>query len=707
MNITQIWQSVLAKLQTEMGKASFETWVKDTRPIAQKGTLLIVGVRNQYAQEWLSERLTAQVERLLAEITHTEMSVQFAVDAETEDDVQETASAIFAADDALKARKPEDEVEVSLADYDSLYERVVRPNRAVYLPGYFRRWLRRLGPSLAWLYVAFRQTAYMAGSRTGRATNRIPGDKIAALAGCSERTYWRRVENPGTWQKLKGLVEVSDHGAQWDNTASSPRRLPRRYTVAMTLPLTPADTCSLTRWLSSHIDKFGGPEGVLRAAAETPLDELIPLDAADESDPLTVTQLVRQLFGRDEPDIHLDALASALQNHIMAPGNTIKITEYFLRTILPHLGEGPAWALTLLRDMCYVNPESGEVRNRVVVRGGYAEIAGWLGFSRPKTIWEWLKEPVVSIYISEITKDEPQLDFAGQPRTFKVLLEEFPREMLEAAVASGANDSIGVAQMSVMSGANDSIGVAQVSVMSGANDSIGVAQMSVMSGANDSIGVARMTESVGASVRVLINSLTLKTNSLTLKTTTVNTDLSLSAEKTKNDETVKTAAVGASPSAWVLDRILIQNRVHPKTQKDVRGASSTALVSWLLYALSPQGQGIEKPLSYALARLKDDPQSGAGDEYDKLAGLTPASLLEIAYRVSKGQLHEAYSGELDDAAGLWVQAMGTDKQAARKLMRFLLGDQAPEIREHVTKSEKIEFFDGGVEIISEERVEEI
>jgi phage terminase small subunit len=695
MNITQIWQSVLAKLQTEMGKASFETWVKDTRPIAQKGTLLIVGVRNQYAQEWLSERLTAQVERLLAEITHTEMSVQFAVDAETEDDVQETASAIFAADDALKARKPEDEVEVSLADYDSLYERVVRPNRAVYLPGYFRRWLRRLGPSLAWLYVAFRQTAYMAGSRTGRATNRIPGDKIAALAGCSERTYWRRVENPGTWQKLKGLVEVSDHGAQWDNTASNPRRLPRRYTVAMTLPLTPADTCSLTRWLSSHIDKFGGPEGVLRAAAETPLDELIPLDAADESDPLTVTQLVRQLFGRDEPDVHLDALASALQNHIMAPGNIIKITEYFLRTILPHLGEGPAWALTLLRDMCYVNPESGEVRNRVVVRGGYAEIAGWLGFSRPKTIWEWLKEPVVSIYISEITKDEPQLDFAGQPRTFKVLLEEFPREMLEAAVANGANDSIGVAQVSVMSGANDSIGVAQVSVMSGANDSI---------------GVARMTESVGASVRVLINSLTLKTNSLTLKTTTVNTDLSLSAEKTKNDKndkTVKAAAVGASPSAWVLDRILIQNRVHPKTQKDVRGASSTALVSWLLYALSPQGQGIEKPLSYALARLKDDPQSGAGDEYDKLAGLAPARLLEIAYRVSKGQLHEAYSGELDDAAELWVQAMGTDERAARKLMRFLLGDQAPEIREHVTKSEKIEFFDGGVEIISEERVEEI
>ncbi len=676
MNITQIWQSVLAELQSEMPKASFETWVKDTHPIdvstdesGQK--ILLVGVRNKYTQDWLKERLTAKVERLLTEITNTKMSVHFVVDTavDTADEgVQEEPPSVFAAEDAPK--EPGDEVEVSLADYDSLYERVVRPNRAVYLPGYFRRWLRRIGPSLAWLYVAFRQTAYMAGSRTGRATNRIPGERIAALAGCSERTYWRRVENPDTWQKLKGLVEVSDPGPQWDNTASSPRRLPRRYTVAMTLPLTPADTCSLTRWLSSHIDKFDGPEGVLRAATEAPLDELIPLDTADESDPLTVTQLVRQLFGGDEPDARLDALASALQNHIMSPNDTIKITEYFMRLILPHLGEGPAWLLTLLRDMCYVNPDSGEVRNRVVVRGGYAEIAGWLGFSRPKTIWEWLKDPVVGIYISEITKDEPQLDFAGQPRSLKVLLEEFPREMLVAV---------------------------------GANDSIGVARMSVMSGANDSIGVARLSESVGASVRVLINSLTLKTNSLTLKTTTVNTE---NAEE-KNAETVKTAAVGASPSAWVLDRILNINRVHPKTQKNVRGASGTALVSWLLYALSPQGQGIEKPMSYALARLKDDPQSGAGDEYDKLAGLAPARLLEIAYKVSKGQLHEAYGGELDDDLKLWVQVMGTDSRAARKLMRFLLGDQAPEIREHVTKSETVKFFAGGVEIVSEERVEEI
>lgn len=719
MNKDQAWQSVLGQLQMEMPRASFDTWVRDTKAVSLQDDVLTVSVRNAYARDWLENRLTSTINRLLIGILNIgKVGVKFVVnngedDGSYAENDEEPRSVVFR--DASEDEKPDlaNSLEISLDDYDSAYEQVVRPNRAVYLPGYFRRWLRGLGPDLGWLYIAFRQAAYIAGSRTGKATNRIPGERIASLAGCAERTYWRRMENKNTWQKLKGLVEISDHGPEWDASSSIPKRLPRRYTISMTLPLTPNDAKSLVSWLSKHVDQHRGPEGVLRAAAEVPLDELIPLTTTETGDPVTVTKLVRDLFGGGELSNELlDSLASAIQNHIMPQGDLIVVTEYFLRHVLPHIGAGPGWMLTLLRDMCYVNTENGEVRNRVTVKGGYAEIAEWMGMSRPKTIWEWLNEKypekhdeagkytnsVLRVYAGEVFKEETALDFGGQPRTFDVLIEEIPRELLEAALTNPH-------------GAIDSIGMARVSDMNGASVSIGVARLSDMDGAIDSIAMARLSEVIGASVRVLINSLTLKTNTLISEnTTSLNTSSDKKEKKTgKNNQiSVEQGAVNPLPSAWVLDRLLILNKVHPKTQKAVRGASAQALVSWLLYALSPDGRGIDKPMSYALARLKDDPNSGAGDQYDRLASLSPADLIDLAHRVSRGNLKAAlHRNELDEPANLWIDAMGTDDFAARKLMRYLVGDKSPDIREKITRRESIGWTEEGFGVTIEEKIEEI
>lgn len=716
MNVEQAWQSVLGQLQMEMPKASFETWVRDTKAVSFQQGVITVSVRNAYARDWLENRMTSTINRLLVGILNmSEAQVKFVVDdgrGDSDigiDEITSEDSVIFTnASEEKKSHKVEDVVEVALADYDSIYEQVVRPNRAVYLPGYFRRWLRKLGPDLGWLYIAFRQAGYIIGSRTGKAVNRIPGEKIAALAGCAERTYWRRVENPETWQKLKGLVAISDYGPEWDNSASIPKRLPRRYTVAMTLPLTSADSHSLSKWLATHLEEYGGPEEVLRAAAETPLDALIPLDATGEGEPVTVTQLVRELFaGGELSEKQLDGLASAIQNHLMPQGDLIVITEYFLKHILPQLGAGPGWMLSLLRDLCYVNPENGEARNRVTVKGGYAEIAGWMGMLRPRTVWDWLNEkhppkheeagkyknPTARVFMSEVLKDEPALDFVGQPRTFEVLIEEIPHEFLEIALMH-PNDAIDSIALTRLADSNDAI------------VRIGMTQLTDSNDALVCIALTRLADSIAATVRVLINSLTLKTNSLTPNTTIFNTSPS------KSENSVEQAEVNFSlPSVWVLDRILILNRVHPKTQKAVRGASATALVSWLLYALSEQGQGIDKPMSYALARLKDDPQSGAGDDYDKLARLVPHDLIEVAYKASRSQLmrqeYHRFSEKRDHVADLWMQVMGTNDLVARKLMRYLLGDQSPDIRQKITTSERIEFTEAGVEKTIEESIEEI
>jgi chromosomal replication initiation ATPase DnaA len=64
MNAEQAWQSVLGQLQMEMPRASFDTWVRGTKPLSYQDGTSTVGVRNAYAREWLASRLASTVKRL-------------------------------------------------------------------------------------------------------------------------------------------------------------------------------------------------------------------------------------------------------------------------------------------------------------------------------------------------------------------------------------------------------------------------------------------------------------------------------------------------------------------------------------------------------------------------------------------------------------------------------------------------------------------
>lgn len=61
----QAWQSVLAQLQPEMPRASFDTWVRDTDFFSFEGGIYKVAVRNAYARDWLKDRLAETVSGLL------------------------------------------------------------------------------------------------------------------------------------------------------------------------------------------------------------------------------------------------------------------------------------------------------------------------------------------------------------------------------------------------------------------------------------------------------------------------------------------------------------------------------------------------------------------------------------------------------------------------------------------------------------------
>ena len=79
MNAEQAWQTVLAQLQMDMPRASFDTWVRDTRPVGYENGMLTVGVRNAYARDWLDSRLAASVNKILIDTLNSKVSVNFIV----------------------------------------------------------------------------------------------------------------------------------------------------------------------------------------------------------------------------------------------------------------------------------------------------------------------------------------------------------------------------------------------------------------------------------------------------------------------------------------------------------------------------------------------------------------------------------------------------------------------------------------------------
>lgn len=73
------WKATLGELELQMTKATFNTWLKDAQLLASDDELFVVGVRNDYARDWLEHRLHGAVVRTLSAIVGQEMDVRFVV----------------------------------------------------------------------------------------------------------------------------------------------------------------------------------------------------------------------------------------------------------------------------------------------------------------------------------------------------------------------------------------------------------------------------------------------------------------------------------------------------------------------------------------------------------------------------------------------------------------------------------------------------
>ena len=640
MDIQKAWQTILGQLQKEMPRASFDTWVRDTNAMDFKDDVLTISVRNAYARDWLESRLTSTVSRLLIGIMNQTVQVEFVV----------AQSEILQDDEDDYGDLDEKEIAISSEEISSLYYQVVRPDRAVYLPGYFRKHLSQLGPDLGWMVVGFRQAAYTEGARTGQKTARFSGKQIAALCGVGERTFWYRVEREKTWEKLAGLVTSKTVVPEWVDGAQ-PRRLPRKYTVAMTLPLTSDDAFSLAQWLRSGIEAYDGPAGVLAASCETPLSELFASqqEKSPSGKPMDVAEIVRYLFSGELPASQLEAFAERLRMHLMPQNDQIVISLFFLEHILPHLGAGPAWMYILLRDRCYEGQD--EQRDICTVTGCYAEIASWLGISRSMTVYEWmngrygkkakepgkLRHPVTLAYLRNLNEERVE-SFNHSPRTFRVLLNDIPPEIIQAAIES---DEEAYADCSIV-------------FTRFAYDPYAICSIVFTRFADDLYAICRVFK--------LFNSLN---NPKTLLKTT---PLIPPQEKKKSRHKEKTGV--GSMTYWDLNHLLAINVASPQKRNALRkaGASGETFAAWLLYAYTPAGAGLHDSsgVSNAIARTLESPRGGPGWPANALAKLSPYKL--------KALLEKDWEGEIVDDENYLAAFSTLEDQAKEELRQRLFGE---------------------------------
>jgi chromosomal replication initiator protein len=75
----EIWQSALGKLQIQVSKANYTTWLKDSQGVSCDDDAFIVGVPNVFVAEWLSKRLYPVVRKTLVDITGKDIDVRFEI----------------------------------------------------------------------------------------------------------------------------------------------------------------------------------------------------------------------------------------------------------------------------------------------------------------------------------------------------------------------------------------------------------------------------------------------------------------------------------------------------------------------------------------------------------------------------------------------------------------------------------------------------
>jgi hypothetical protein len=680
MNFEQAWQSVLEQLQMEMPRASFETWVKDTHAVSlEDGVLIVTAPHNAYARDWLESRLKNTASRLLIGILNANVTLKFIVATEEDE----------AGEDESKSDEEEQKGFVAEPLDISRYRAEVHPDHIVMLDAYCLR-LMEQGDMTAKelsLWVGFRQAVWRQWKQGRGTAKNTPHWEVMEFAMMSRASYFRELahasEDTGRKFLAAGHVEIIPEVG----SGASDRRMDNanRYRISMSPRLTRRDCAVLENLLTAEAS-LAASHDEARQTVLAALHSLAERDVMDwinqEAQPLpvwprSVREIVQRVLGL-EGDLSEEWIAACekVQDRILGAFGKLTITHYFLRVVAPAMqfSHAQAWAIIALRDRCWYDHETQTQKEFVILRGGLRALARWVGNS-VKSVSRWLEEPEFSAFVRfadmAAIQDAPE----DWTQTGTQIVFVYPQEPLLGELFDGkpwtkrASDLDKVRLHPGQSETLPETSLDKVRLYPGQSET--------------QVGTKR--DSILDKMRLYLGQSETRLNNL------IKPQLNLIKPQETPTSGSPAARVAVIPVHWVLDRLLSLNRVHPKTRKAVRGGDPKALISWMLYALSPQGGGIRNPISYALARLGEDPTCGAGGDFDNLAALPPSELIRVIHDGVRNMSLYGAAGAGGATGDLWLKAMGYGNERAVMLLSVLLGEDAPLVVEKIITQTTVKY----------------
>ncbi len=667
------WQAAIANLEMDMSRAAFSTWVKPTHLVDFSDDTFVIGCMNAYGREWLENRLTTTLQRFLMGVMNREVKVRFVVSDQEVDDGDDLTR-----EDDPDQKDSEDNPIALDIHFSSIRNFLIEPSRVVRLPVYYLRWLPYVGSQAIFLIMALWQEYYLASggkARKGSCKVAVRAERICQWAGISRAQFFRLLE-PGS--SLEWFARKIDTDHEIDKRSGRAKKSSNKYELFES-PLTPGDAEDLKTFLLAHGIQDSPQSALQFAINSNPKDILhypvrLPPEDFSEMTPrhLTVQDIIRELIGH-RLDGELGNLADQLAARLLGQGDFILVTWYFLRNWLPVLGADAAMFVLILRNLCYFNDETGEIRDEVWMEGGYEGIANRLGINNPRMVANWLPVRIERGKRKDELSERTIEELSRRQRLQDLLILFIERT--DHRINSEGNYSwkFKVQRVDPLTSQHQSIQQATSSLFAKAENQNVLAELDSWITYLDNdcaqrpraqrLGLAsarpwRETVKTEPMVVLRLSNLT-KDCSETLKSIlndcletldlqakgcfeTLLKILKSFKDSQKEKDTTSTqdtsillndsssqsvAAVTDSTGNWSLEKLLA--RADKKNRQTLLDQEKSALpfVSWIIHGASQLN--IQNPYSLAIARLKENPGVGSGGASERLAALQPRDLTRL------------------------------------------------------------------------------
>jgi len=79
MDIKELWDHCLVEIETEVSKANFSTWFRNTSLVKEDAGTVFVGVPNEFVKDWLSNKFHKLIMRVLRNAWEHTRNVEYIV----------------------------------------------------------------------------------------------------------------------------------------------------------------------------------------------------------------------------------------------------------------------------------------------------------------------------------------------------------------------------------------------------------------------------------------------------------------------------------------------------------------------------------------------------------------------------------------------------------------------------------------------------